>query len=332
MKLRQLMAISMDNYRKNGLISHAIFFFLSLLAAAFLLLCLFYVDLFLIIVPLIAIPLFFASQVIVVLFREESYLTFGGFFNCFKNYFTPKFASTFRVIKSAIWSFVVYLVFAIIYGITINLSFYYTNYMGYADIFTEIANTQIASTADINEIYNLHKDFFNKIMIYMNVPSLFVSAISFIYLIGRNAIGLFDRLNNMGEPGELNKLAHNNISNQYRKEINGAFIKLNWPLFFLFTLGFAGGAVLGYYNLGSYNGVYTLGIALAILISFGIYGPFFLANNEAIYLSFKDRYAEEKNKVKGQLMNSIEEMMKKYQEQYPELNEDDEQKNDSDES
>ena len=327
MKTRELMAISMDNYRKNGIIAHVIFFFLSLLAAAFLLLCLFYVDLFLLIVPLIAIPIFFAAQVIVVLLREENYLTFGGFFNCFKNYFTSKFASTFRVIRSAMWSFLIYIVFAIVYGIAINLSFYYTNYMGYAEIFAEISTTQIASTSDINEIYNLHKEFFNNLLIYMNVPSLFVSAISFIYLIGRNAIGLFDRLNNMGEPGELNKLAHNILA----KHLNGAFIKLNWPLFILFAGGFAGGATLGYYYLGTYNGVYTLGIAIAIFATFGLYGPFFLANNEAIYISFKDQYVSEKIKLKGQLMMSVEEMMKKFQEKHPEQFQD-EQKNDSDES
>ena len=183
MKTRDLMAISMDNYRKNGFISHIICFFLAVFAAAFLLLCLFWVDLFLVIVPLIVIPVFFAAQVAVIALRDEDYLTLGGFFNCFKGFFTPKFASTFRVIKSALWSLAIYLIFYFVYGISINLSFYFTNYMNYTAIMTDIVNTGLTNPLDIENIVNLNKEFFNTILIYTNVPTLFVSAISFIFLI-----------------------------------------------------------------------------------------------------------------------------------------------------
>ena len=313
MKTKDLMAISSSNYRKNGLISHLVFFLLAVLAAAFLLLCLFWVDLFLIIVPLIVIPIFFAAQVVVIALRDEDYLTFGGFFNCFKTYFSPKFASTFRIIKSAIYSFVVYLIFSIVYGFAINLSFYYTNFMNYAGIMTDIFNNVLTNPLDIEMFVNTYKDFFSIIMIYTNVPTLFVSAITFIYLIGINNIGLFDRMNNIQEIGQINKLAHENLLRNYRKEIHLSFIKLNWPLFLLFIIGFGGGSVLGYFYLGTYNGVYTLGIALAILLSFGLYGPFYLANIEALYEAFKDKYFDEKNKFKGKVAESLEDLIKQYE-------------------
>ena len=310
MKYRDLLKISMDNYRKNGFVSHVIFFFLSLFAAAFLLLCLFYVDLFLLIIPLIVIPIFFACQVVVILLREEDYLTFRGFLNCFRNYFTSKFASTFRVIRSALWSFLVYIAFYMIYGISINLSFYATNFMNYQSVYGDILNTMSVSIADLEAVVQAHRDFFEIILIYTNVPALYISAVFFIALIGINAIGLFDRLNNMSEPGRLHKVAHANLLINYRKEMYLSFFKLNWPLFLLFFIGFGGGAVIGYFTLHTYNGVYTLGIVLGVLVAFGLFGPFFLANNEAIYISFKERYLDEKNKLKGQLATSLEEMIK----------------------
>ena len=326
MKSRDLMAISMENYRKNGFISHVIFLLLSLFAAAFLLLCLFYVDLFLIIVPLIAIPIFFACQVIVILLRDESYLSLGGFFNCFKNYFTPKFASTFRVIRSALFSLAVYLVFAIVYGIIINLSFYNTNFLGYYDIANEMAQLLLSGSADVEYLISNYYSFFNSLLIYTNVPSLFVFAIVFSYHICSNSVGLFDRLNNPNDVGRLNKEVHLSLRKKYSREFNWMFIKLNWPLFLLFLLGFAGGVSIGYFWLETYNGVFTIGIVLAIVASFGLYGPFFLANNETIYKMFEDRYKEEKILLKGKISESLEDLIKKMEE------ENDDEKKDSNES
>ena len=313
MKMRDLMEKSKQNYRKSGFISHVIFLFLTLLAASFMMLCLFFVDLFLIIVPLIVIPILFACQVIVILLREEQYLTFRGFINCFTNYFTGKFASTFRVLKSALFSLVVYLVFLIIYSLTLNLSLYSVDYMGYHQVVDEITTGTLAGQLDIDAILNNHKAFFNQLLIFTNVPNLFVFAFTFTYLTSLYSVGLFDRLDKIDEPGKLNKLAQERVMSKYRKEYVTSFLKLNWPLLLLFAIGFTGGAFIGYFTLGSYTGVFTLGVVLALFLSFGLFGPFYLANNEAIYQLFKDRYIKEKEFVKGKYALTLEDLVKQYE-------------------
>ena len=60
MKYSDLISISMNNYRKNGFISHVLFFFIMLLACAFLLLGLLLADLIIFLIPFLFIPCFFA--------------------------------------------------------------------------------------------------------------------------------------------------------------------------------------------------------------------------------------------------------------------------------
>ena len=82
------------------------------------------------------------------------------------------------------------------------------------------------------------------------------------------------------------------------------------------------GAYFGYIKVGTYNAVYTLGLAVAFFITFGLYGPFYLANNEAIYISLKDKYSSELTLMKSQFTTSLEDLIRKMEDE----------KKDSDES
>ena len=325
MTVRELYRISGENYRKNGFISHVIHFLLILLCSAFLLLGLFWNSLNLIVVPFIVIPTFFATELITILLRDQSYLTFKGFMRCFGSYFSTKFASTFRVIKSTLWSLLVYIIFALIYGLSVNLSLYYINFMGYKEVIDELLTYTSITVDQIQIIIDKHEGLFNTLMIINQVPSLFVFTISFIFLSSRASISLFNRIETPELIGGANKIAHENVMKKYRKEFNKAYFSLNWPMYLIFIGGFALGAYLGYINVGTYNAVYTLGLAVAVFVTFGLYGPFYLANNEAIYISLKDKYSSELTLMKSQFTTSLEDLIKKMEDERDE-------KKDSDES
>lgn len=326
MKYCDLVRISRNNYRKNGFIAHVLFFFLALLSSAFLLIGVLWIDAFLIIVPFFVAPTLFSAMIATMLLREQSYMTLKGFFNCFINYYSNKFNSTFRVIRSALFSFVVYISFSIILSLAINLSFYFTNHMGYQDFAAEIMKYTDLTIEGLNALLDKYKDLINYVMIVTSVPSLFVFSISFLFLTSKNSVSLFDRMNTLDINGRINAIVQQNLMKNNFKEYTSAFIKLNWPLFLAFTIGFGCGALIGYRLLETYASVFTIGLSSGVFVAFGLYGPFFLANNEAIYICFKDRYKLEQDKLKQEFTVSIEKIMEEMKKR------EDETKKDSDES
>ena len=325
MKCRELIRISMDNYRKNGLISHVLFFFLGLLACSFLLIGLLWIDVSLIVIPFIAIPIIFSAMIATNLLREQNYMTLGGFFRCFGTYFSSKFNSTFRVIRSGIISFAIYLGTSIILSLVINLTFYHTNFMNYQAMVDEVLAFKSISAQDLYAIMNKFKDLINITMIYSNVPASFTFALFFIFFTTRNSATLFDRLATMEFDGRINAITQEQIMKRYYKEYNATYFKLNWPIFPLFLLGFAGGAYLGYITLIDYSSVFTMGLVVGLFVVFGLFGPFYLANTETLYMVFKDRYESEREILKGQFTESlekfIEEMKKREEESKKDSNE-----------
>ena len=324
MKYSELVSISLNNYRKNGFISHVLFFFVMLLACAFLLLSLLLMDLTFFLIPFLFIPCFFAVQIAVILLREQEMINFRGFLRCYANYYSEKFLSTFRVIKAILWSILFTFIFGFIYMMSLNIGLYYTNFMGYQEIMYDITSNIQLNIEEIQRVFYAHKDFFEFLMIFNNVPVYFFYSLCFMFFVTRNSVSLFYRLDTMELLGQANKMIQERVMKKYRKEYNLAYFYVNWPIFLLFIGGFALGGYIGYLTVGTYIGVFVVGLALSLFITFGLYGPFYIACSEAIYILLKDKYKLEFETMKGELNSSLAELLERMNEE--------ENKKDSDES
>ncbi|MBO6280707.1 MAG: hypothetical protein J6M95_03925 [Bacilli bacterium] len=315
MRANELYKMSWNNYKRSGCISNILHFFLGLLAASFVLFGLFLSDLFIIVVPLLVIPTIFACQLATILLREQEMISFKGFVRCFGSYFSSKFNSTYRVIRSALWAFLIYIIFAVIYGVIVNLILYSNNFMGYQEIVKDVVDHLNVTPEEMTALLGKYDYFFKELLIYNYVPSLFVFSLSFIIVSTRFSVSLFERLENYEQSGRLDKIIQQNVMSKYFKEYNLTFIKLNWPLFLIYIISFGIGAYLGYLFFGSYTGIFTLGLSISIFVSYGIYGPFLLSNNEAIYESFKDKYISEVEILKTSFTSKLDELMKQIEEE-----------------
>ena len=312
MKYSELASISKKNMRKNGVVSYVIFAFLMLMGASFLLLCIFLDTLYLAIVPLIVIPVIFACFVSVIALREQDPLTFRAFLRGFGSYYTSKFNSTFRVFKSALLSFLVYIIFSLVYGLILNLCLYYNNAFDYQAVAADIIAHINVSYSDLQIIFNNHREFINILMIYYRLPCLFVFSISFTFLICFYSPSLFYRLDTPQLPGQLNKIVHGLVIKNNRKEYVSTFLKLNWPMFVILLGGFALGAVIGYYTIGTSFSMFAFGMAIGFFTSFGFYGPHLLANNETIYTVFKSKYGQEEDRLKNEYTKTIQQLLDEF--------------------
>ena len=311
---REVLTKSNEIYRQNGLISHIIYFFLSILAGAFILLGIFYVDLLLLIVPFVLIPLIFASHIITISLRNSELLTFKGFMRSIFIYYSPKFSSTFRVIKNALWTLIMYASSLSILLILVNLLFYFFNYHGYASIYQSLYNSLATSYESFYNVLAANETFVNEMLIFVEIPTLFLSSFFYLYLTTKSSISLFIRTEPTLFTGKFCTYLNAKVLRNNRKEITPLFIKLNWPLFVLFILGFAGGVIVGYLVFKDYGSIFSISLAISIILSFGVYGPRLESNNEAIYLKYKEKYLEESDKYLKSIDSSLQAVLEQIKE------------------
>lgn len=327
MTYKELVAKSNEIHRKNGLISHLIFLLLGLLAAAFSLLGIFSALLEILIVPFIILPILFAATFLSLYLREASYISFKGFLISFATYFSNKFRSTFGVLRSGAIGIIIFTVVTLIYFPALNLSLYQTNWMNMQGILGDLTSLSTLDVESMLLIIDAHKEFFDILTILNFIPPYFVFGFVFFVSSTKNSISLFDRLNTKeGVPGRFNYLVHQNVMRKFRGEYNKRFYGLNWPMFVIFIASFALGTFLGYLVKKDFSTIYSFGMALSLFACFGIYGPFFISNNEAIYESFSAQYIDEKGGVTEEIAKALEEALKQMEK------EDEDTKKDSDES
>ncbi len=315
--ISDLTKISKENYRKNGYFAHIIYFFLTLFACVFILLGVFYLELLFIIIPLVVIPCIFAANIVVMLMREQPYLSFGGFVRCFTLYFSNKFRSSYKVIFSFLWSLLVYVVLDTILLVIINLCFYYLDVNGYQAMYHDIV-TQLFSNISSDEFMNVLNKYvsnFSHILVCTLSPSLLGTSFFFISLFNRNSISIYERLDNTSPFGRVSAILHSNVISHNRMKIFKENVCLNYPFYILLLIGMGVGGYLGYLINPSYDLVFLGGLILGLVLSFGLYGPVLIANNEAIYIFNKDKYSKEEDGFKDKLLELQKNLEKFIEEQ-----------------
>ena len=311
-KIRDLRENSRQIWRKNGIIAYFICIFTTLIACGFLALNLLLSSLFVVLVPLIIMPLYFACQASIRLMRNTETLTIGGFFRCYFGYFSEHFASTFRVIRSSLFSLIFY-GGVLLTSITVAIPcFYFLNYYGFKTFIDSI--NIFSSTSNIDALLNTYSNTIDMLFICISYPSLSVFSFVYLFLTDKNSISLFYRLDNTKYPGKYISSLNDLVIKNNKKQFYKSYFALNWPFYLLFLIGYGLGFYLGYLYYVDYVSLFTFSLICGLGISFILYGPNLFANKEAIYNSLKDKYVIEDAILKTQFASSIQNIINNYQE------------------
>ena len=334
MKISELREQSRQNLHKNGLISIAIMFFCGLICGAVMLANLLFVDLFIILVPLIVLPTMFAFQRAIVALKNENTLTFSMVFSGYGQYFNPRFSSTYSVWRNLLWLVIVYFGVGFISIFAINLYFYIVDFMGFRDILAQLMDSGLSYEA-IETIYTENAEFFKIYNIANYFPQLFAVSVMGLFFFSTTGHSFFLRVSGVKYSGNYIRDLFIRVIRKNRGEFLKYYFALNWPLYVLFIGGFVLGAYVGSIFEFDYTSMFAFGVAFAIFLSFGIYGSIYFANKEAIYFAMLDKIQKEdlvfKEEVKRTLQRlagseNIQEILKEFEEP------NEEQKNDSEES
>lgn len=309
---KELRSMSRDCYHNNGYIAYILFFFSLVVVAGIIAINLFLPALVYVLIPLIVIPLFFASEISIILLRRDGTITFGGFFRGFIGYFSDHFRSTYGVIKSGLFALAFFGGTLIVTAVTVSTAFTLTNYLGFSDFLFGLL--KLSSVEVINTYLQEHAELINLFMMYTVYPAITMFFFVFMYLTSREAGSIFYRANKSMLPGKLLQYLHRSFLKNNKALFRSYHWSLNYPFFILLAIGYGLGSYFGFLFDYSYNAMLTFGIITSLFIAFVIYGPRYLANKESIYEAIKEKYALEEENMKAQYHDAISELQQRMEE------------------
>ena len=272
-----------------------------------------YIDTVLVIfaVPILILPILFASHVSCYLLEMGQPISPAAFFHYYSGFYRPQFRGSFRVLMSFLKTLAVY--FSIMFVAGIGMFIIFQNHYGstfstaVSDLFKQYLNG-----ISYEELMDVLRENDGILLTYLN----FVSSIpipfavtAFMYFVSFSSISLYYRVNvNNGAPSLL-RLGIAHAYNKSRLSMRKDWLKLNWPLL-VFPIVFAiSSGLICVFALKKYS---FLGpsFILGALFPLIFFLPFYFPNMEVLYHRYEEEFKEGNQKaieiVLMRIQNSIE--------------------------
>ena len=250
-------------------------------------------SLFLLAIPVLALPFLFASHISCYLLSIGEEIKLSSFFHYFASFFRPQFRGSFRGITSFLKALAVYA--------TLMLICYFVLYMvfrqQYGELFlnsvNELVNQYLAGDSYEELLVSLKANdglMLTFMMFVSSMPLPFAIA-TFMGFVSYNSISLYYRANiNNGTPS-LMRLAIANAYSRYRRSMRKDWFKLNWLIIVLPLIGSAIATII--YFLVVKDPMYLAPILNAgALIPYIFFLPFYFPNMEVLYIRYENVFKE----------------------------------------
>lgn len=324
-------------YKKTWLESWLIGIFSATLIALVLSLNYFVPSLWIITMPFIVLPIFFASLVSHLRLRHNEQLTFGKSLKEFTLFYRFPFNSSFSYLGSFLKSMVVFFGFLFLMSSSgfYVVSIFRPGLNNSLEAVQEVINEGKTITYElIDELLSMNGYALFVYLCVIIIPSFFFFCIALIYFITRNATGVYLRSNIKSNNPQFIKLVQNYVYSRYRMKMFKKYISLNWPLIVYFAIGFISTTVVMLTFSKSVLNIISLSLAIGIAAT-TFYLPFYYCNMEAIYLDSAPFYAQGLEYVTKRILNAmdrnnqnIEEQRRRYEEMLKKEQENQEQQED----
>ena len=302
-----LVSQSFDRFKKNKVSYISV----GILCALFLVLAatLSFIDelVFILAIPLIALPFLFASHISCYLLEVGEPITLKAFFHYYFSFFRMQFRGSFRGITSFLKSLAVY-------GSVMLISYfvlYFVFQAQYGETFLNAAASVVnkyldgASYEDLINMLNENDGMMLTFISYVSAIPLPFAITGFIYWISFNSISLYYRANiNNGAPS-LIRLAIANSYARYRRSMRKDWFRLNWLMLVLPLVGSSIAALI--YFLLIKNALYlgpilTIGAFIPLLF----FLPFYFPNMEVLYHRYENVFKEGNKMAVETILNRIQ--------------------------
>ena len=296
--VKELRSEANKEIRKNGLLSFFIYFIFGLIAGAICLIGIFFPLLLIVLTPILILPLYFATDTLVLTLQEVPYINLKNFFQSFGAFFIERFRSTYAFWKSLLKSFIVMFGFAIIYMMIINI-IVFVNDEAIRVMVVEFQNLMMEPEEAALQAFMDKWDYqLNYLAILNNVPCYGVFTLAFAFFTSYHSLSYFFRFEEKNTAtGAGSAYIHKVVVSKNRKYLFKSLFGLNWYIYLFFLLSLIGGAFIGDIVKFDANYITAFSNAVAVFATTAIFGPIMFANKVAIYNELKDQYFIEMNQL-----------------------------------
>ena len=256
------------------------------------------VGLFVLMIPIIVLPILFASHIACYYLEAQQPITMGALFRYYAGFYQPQFRSSFRGIRAFLISLAFYfggmilsyIIFYAIYQSVYGLTFSYA----FSNLVKVYMSEDMSYEALIN-ILNENDGLLLTFFTYVSSLPLPLAILWFIYSISSSSISIYYRSNIRAVSNSLIRLALNNTFLKIKKAYLKDWFSLNWPIL---ALSFVGAIVGACVSILLIKNVTYLGafICLGSVLFIVFFLPFYFSNMEVIYHRY-EAYFKEGNKA-----------------------------------
>lgn len=267
--------------------------------------------LFLVAIPVFALPFLFASYISCYLLQVNQPITIQAFGRYYVSFFRPQFRSSFRGIISFLKTLAVY--FSLLVVAYIVMYFVFKNHYGatFTDAVDNLIRQYVAglTNEELVEALKANDGILLTFIGFVSALPLPFAIASFLYLISFSSISLYYRANvSSGAPSML-RLGINYAYHFHRREMRVDWIKLNWSIVVLPILGGIGAGFICVFGIRNYS-LLAPALTLGAMIPLIFILPFYFPNMEVIYQryenAFRDGNKQAIETILERIQNSIE--------------------------
>ncbi len=256
------------------------------------------VGLFVLMIPIIILPIMFASHIACYYLEAQQPITMGALFRYYAGFYQPQFRSSFRGIRAFLISLAFYFGGMVLFYVIFYSIFQSVYGATFIESFSNLAKTYLyeeMSYEDLINVLNENDGLLLTFFTYVSSMPLPFAILWFIYSISSSSISIYYRSNIRAVSNSLIRLALNNTFLKIKKAYLKDWFSLNWPILALSFLGAVVGAILSIFifkNITYLGAFICLGSVLFIVF----FLPFYFSNMEVIYHRY-EAYFRDGNKA-----------------------------------
>lgn len=299
---------SLKVYSKNKLVAWVLSFFVALFIALVSMLGVFIPYLGILLIPVLILPIIFASQAAYVDTYNGSQLTFRSFFTFFISFFRGGNSGTYSFIRSFFKSL---LGFMIVYSLSSFIGaiiLFSTNREGVMQMLQIAQDIIMTDTYVGKTVAEAFGEYYYLLEIFQNIV-LIPSTITFVglllFFISRNSVSMFLRMHFPNGYNAIYRDIFNTMVRMNRKQFHKDFFYLNWPMFVIFLV--MSGASVGVSFIFTGDSYLIIPISVSIgLFSLVFFLPFFFANQMSLFTKYHEEFKKSSDIVQSRIYNELQ--------------------------
>lgn len=258
-------------------------------------------------IPLLVVPVVFSATIQHVMLKTNAQITMTSSFRTFALYFKRDFFGTFSVIFNFVKSLILFLIVETVVSSVASFLIYMFNpqFESSVNSLYQLLYSYEFTYEDIINQLNANNYMLLQYVVISFVPAYGIALIFFIYNLSRYSMMIYYKTQLRRTDSRFAKLVYQFALRGRRMEMVRNYISLQWPLYLLLVIGFAGGSVFGYFFYHDLMKILPFAlVGAAVLAAFFL--PFYFSNQQAFYDMYAGLYSQVTKEVTSSLIGNLQ--------------------------